>query len=121
MKSQPNRSITALVACVGLLIGGCSANKVDWGSRVGSYNFDQAVMELGPPDKQATLSDGMRVADWMTRRGGVRRTAVGPYRYYGPYNGSAYPVYVDHQIPDYFLRLVFDEEGTLLEWKKLAR
>lgn len=111
-----------LLASLGLLINGCSTNKVDWAARVGAYTFDQAVIELGPPDKQATLSDGTRVADWMTRRGGVRRVTVGPYYTAGPHGyGSAYPTYVDHRIPDFFLRLVFSAEGNLEEWKKLTR
>jgi hypothetical protein len=107
---------------LGVVAVGCSATKVDWASRVGQYTFDQAVVELGPPDKQATLSDGTRVADWLTRRGGTRRVAVGPYftpgySCYDPY----YPNYVTHNVPDYLLRLTFDSDGQLLEWKKLAR
>lgn len=102
--------------------GGCSTNKVDWASRIGQYTFDQAIIELGPPDKQATLSDGTRVADWMTRRGGTRQVAIGPYYTHGDSGyGPYYPTYVTHQIPDFFLRLVFDPAGNLLEWKKLAR
>jgi hypothetical protein len=111
-----------LAVCAGVLAGGCSTGKVNWGCRVGSYTFDQAVLELGPPDKQATLTDGTRVADWMTRSGGVRRVAVGGPYGYGPYGYSAlHPAYVEHQVPDTFLRLIFDPEGNLREWKKLAR
>jgi hypothetical protein len=113
---------TGLAICLGLLLTGCSTTKVDWASRVGDYTFDQAVIELGPPDKQATLSDGTRFADWMTRRGGVRRMPVGPH--YTPglsCYGPGYPTYVTYQTPDYFLRLVFASDGNLQEWKKLAR
>jgi hypothetical protein len=78
-------------------------------------------MELGPPDKQATLTDGIRVADWMTRRGGYRRVAIGPYIGYNGYGYGGYPVVTDQYVPDSFLRLVFDADGNLTEWKKLAR
>jgi hypothetical protein len=79
-------------------------------------------MELGPPDKQASLTDGTRFADWMTRRGGVRQMPVGPYYTHGlSCYGPVYPSTFVYQTPDYFLRLVFDPEGTLRGWKKLAR
>jgi hypothetical protein len=104
---------------------GCVSNKIDWNSRIGVYNFDQAVVELGPPDKSATLSDGTVVAEWMTRRG----SAGGYYDgYYGaprpyPYWRGYYPPgsYYDAPSAAYFLRLVFDAEGRLIDWRKFAR
>ncbi len=117
----PSRGI-ALLACCLLLAGGCSTTRVDWKARVGSYTFDQAVTELGPPDKQATLTDGTRVADWILRHGGIRRVDVGFSYGYGPYcYGPGYPAYVDHYIPDSILRLSFDPEGHLKDWKRLTR
>lgn len=53
-------------------LSGCasrSASKVDWAARVGSYTFDDAVRELGPPDRDATLSDGTRVVQWAPEAG----------------------------------------------------
>ena len=53
------------------LITGCQTTKpIDWNSRVGTYTFDRAVTEFGPPDKQTTLSDGKLVAQWITHRNG---------------------------------------------------
>ena len=104
-----------------LLLGGCATRKVDWASRVGSYTFDQAIAEFGPPDKQAKLTDGTLVADWLTRRGYHQFYAAGGYY------GSAYrhwqysPAYVDTYSPDYFLRLTFGADGRLKAWKKVAR
>lgn len=46
---------------------------MDWAGRAGNYTFEQAVAELGPPDWQTKLTDGSRVADWLTRR---RRNAI---------------------------------------------
>ncbi len=56
-----------------LLFAGCAtAGKTDWPGRLGNYTYDNAVKELGPPDKTETLSDGGRVADWFfMRRGGM--------------------------------------------------
>ncbi len=56
------------LALVALLGTGCASTpKVDWASRIGNYTYDQAVLELGPPDKAAELSDGSVVADWISR------------------------------------------------------
>ena len=43
---------------------------MNWNSRVGNFTYDQAVIELGPPDKQAKLSDNTVVAEWIKRRSG---------------------------------------------------
>ena len=64
--------------CVAVLvIAGCATGRVDWSARVGSFTFDQAVVELGPPDKQAKLSDGRTVADWVSRYSGGPSVSVG--------------------------------------------
>jgi len=61
-----NRWIGAVVLVV--LLAGCATSKIDWAGRVGNYTYDQAITELGPPDREAKLSDGTIVADWITRR-----------------------------------------------------
>ena len=46
-------------------VAGCVAtSRIDWTARLGSYTYDQAVAEFGPPDKVAKLSDGAIVAEW---------------------------------------------------------
>jgi len=102
-------------------LAGCATPKIDWASRVGRYTFDQAVVELGPPDKQAKLSDGSLVADWLTRRGrnAIYGTAGGLYG--APGLPSYAPIYVGPGTPDYFLRLNFDTLGRLTDWKKYAQ
>ncbi|MCF7707962.1 MAG: hypothetical protein K9N52_03570 [Verrucomicrobia bacterium] len=98
-----------------LLFAGCATTpKVDWDARVGSYTFDEAVMELGPPDKSAKLETGVRVCEWLTRRGYARSSFFGPT---GPWSYHVYePI-----SPDHFLRLVFDEEGVLTDWRRYAK
>jgi hypothetical protein len=107
------------------LVSACATTKIDWNSRVGVYTYDQAVVDLGPPDKSAQLSDGSIVADWLTRRGRSGET-MGMYygpayypRYYGYY--SVAPYYHDPPSPDYFLRLTFGPDGKLQAWKKFVR
>ena len=112
-----------LLAALALVLAGCATPKIDWNARVGNYTHDQAVVELGPPDKEARLTDGTVVAEWLTRRGYRYSHPIGGY--YGPYSpwyyGPLYPSYVDSYSPDYFLRLTFGPEGRLREWKKFAR
>ena len=52
-----------------VLLTGCATPRIDWQARVGHYTYDQAILELGPPEKSATLTDGSVVADWLTQRG----------------------------------------------------
>ena len=115
-----------VMVALAMLWIGCVRTKVDWNSRIGLYDFDQAVVELGPPDKSATLSDGTVVAEWMTRRGsagGYSDMYYGgprPYPYWRGYSPPAY-YYDDAPSASFFLRLVFDPEGRLTDWRKLAR
>ena len=104
-----------------LLAAGCATPKIDWASRVGIYTFDQAVVDFGPPDKQARLQDGTLVAEWLTRRGYTHvypNSGFYPWGWYGP----VYPAYIDtYTTPDYFLRLTFGPDGRLKAWKRFAR
>jgi len=113
-----------------ILLPACTTTKTDWNARVGVYTYDQAVVELGPPDKSAKLSDGSTVAEWMTRRGSPRSSgwvygsgyygAYSPYRPYRyAYGGPAF--YSETGTPDSFLRLTFGADGRLQDWKKGSR
>ena len=103
-----------------LLLAGCATQKIDWAGRVGHLTFDEAVIELGPPDKQAKLGDGSVVADWMTQHG--RSYAHMNSGYAGPgWHRPVYQDYVETSGPDYFLRLSFGPDGQLKSWKKFAR
>lgn len=104
-----------------LVLPGCATPKIDWGARVGTYTYDQAVLELGPPDKRARLEDGTVVAEWLTRRGYARTYAVFGYGGAPWYYGPAYTTYADTYSPDYYLRLIFAPDGKLKSWKKFAR
>jgi len=112
-----------LVAALVVFLTGCATQRIDWASRMGKYTLDQAIVEFGPPDKQARLQDGTVVAEWLTRRGYRYSYPVGGY--YGPwapwYYGPYYPSYVDSYSPDYFLRLIFGPDGKLKEWKKFMK
>ncbi|HXT39774.1 MAG TPA: hypothetical protein VN887_07110 [Candidatus Angelobacter sp.] len=86
------RNIFSKLAGPGLccVLIGYAGMWIEWISRIGVCNSDQAVIGLGPPDKSAKLTDGTVVAERMMRRGcsgGLVRTSYGcdsPYCYYKP-------------------------------------
>ena len=111
-------SLTALLALAAAFIVGCQTTKpVDWNSRIGHCTFDQAVTELGPPDKQARLSDGKTVAEWITHRNGGSGFTVGTGLY-----GGGVGVGMSHSVgqgySDRVLNLTFDANNQLASWSK---
>jgi len=97
-----------------ILLAGCATGRINWEGRVGHYTFDEAVREMGPPDKSAVLSDGTRVAEWLTVKG--RR--MNSLTYIG---GGSIPFIPQADWPDYYARLTFDTEGRLTAYKEIAK
>ena len=107
------------VVCAALLIG-CATEKVDWAPRVGHYTYDQAVLEFGPPDKYARLTDGTIVAEWLTVRGAAysQATTLGSGGGYPYWYGPPGPTFIDtYQSPNRYIRLTFGPDGLLQAWK----
>ena len=108
----------AMILRIGLLamvlaftIGCATPSKVDWQSRVGSYSYDAAVRELGVPDRETTLGDGSRVAEWLTSRGSYYGTA-------NYFNGAHFQQFDMDKFPDRFVRLTFNAKGILTQAQK---
>ena len=115
-------SLLAILALATTLITGCkSTPTIDWNSRVGTYTYDQAVTDLGPPDKQAKLTDGKNVCEWITHRHGGTGLSVGTGFYSGG-GGSGTGVGVSQSVgsgyPDKILKLTFGTDNKLVEWSK---
>jgi hypothetical protein len=109
----------ALLAMV--LFAGCATMpKINWQARIGNYTYDQAVVEFGPPDKSAKLTDGTTVAEWLLQRGEVIETP-GPYFYSPGYFGPPGPAYSRTYFPARFLRLTFGANGKLLAEKEFSK
>ena len=110
-----------LLGVVVVMLGGCATSRrIDWASRLGEYTRDEAILDLGPPDKTATLSDGRTIDEWLEREGATAllQFGTGSYLYGGPMmqQGLAY-----RAGPDWFLRLYFDESDRLVDWKQVSR
>jgi hypothetical protein len=110
-----------LLALAALVLAGCvTTSKIDWQARVGNYTYDQTVLELGPPDKYAKLSDGTVVAEWLTQHA---QTIGAPEPYFlppGGYFGPLTPMYSETCFPAEYLRLTFSPNGKLKSWKNVA-
>ena len=109
------------------LLAGCATGpKIDWNSRIGDYSYDQAVTDLGPPDKFAKLTDGSIVAEWLIYRSYPSSSVYfgGGYGFCHPYFYPWYgPTVYYHGGYSYetFLRLNFGPDGKLKAWKKFDR
>jgi len=118
-------------AAVIIFLAGCASNRptVNWDARVGNYTYDDAVRELGQPDKTVQLSDTSKVAEWQIRSEGERVISSGPtgpgmgdpggQLYAEPFWGKSEVVQVYPSSPDAgkWLRLTFNADGHLLAWK----
>ena len=109
--------LAILFLAVAFIVGCKTTPPIDWNSRVGNYTFDQAVSEFGPPDRQAKLSDGKTVAEWITQRGGGTSVGFGT----GFYNrgvGVGVGESVGSGYPDHVLKLTFGTDNKLVFWQK---
>jgi hypothetical protein len=113
---------TGFLAC---FLAACATTpKIDWDSLIGNYTYDQAVLELGPPDRMAPLTDGTKVAEWTTSRGYSHGfvTSIGPHFYHPYFYGPpAFSYYSEPPSPDRVLRLTFTPDGRLAAWQRVYR
>jgi hypothetical protein len=115
-----NFAVKNLWLAAALFIAGCATYQATWDTRVGVFTYDQAVLELGPPDKQTKLTDHETVAEWISRysTGG---SGVGMGMSTGIYGGGVGGGYVIQPVPTYresTLQLVFDTNNVLTSWSR---
>ena len=108
----------AILLLAVMLFAGCrTAPPIDWNGRVGNYTYDDAVIDLGPPDKQARLSDGKTIAEWIRHREGGARFSVGT-GFYSNGGGLGVGQTVGTRYPDKVLELTFSTNNVLTAWSK---
>lgn len=112
-----------LVACVGP--AGCvTSQKQRWTQRVGHYTYDDAVKELGPPERKETTSDGTLVAEWVLRRVqtyGVPSAGWGMGWGWRGRWGMGWGGTDIHSTPEVSLQLHFGPDKRLQTWKEVLR
>jgi len=122
MKHSTQRTLVFVLlvafASVALGLAGCATTKkVDWNSRVGNFTYDQAVTEMGPPDKQAMTSEGKTVAEWVSPSSGGSSISLGT-GFYGGHGGVAVGQTVGTGYQKQVTRLTFGVDGKLISWSK---
>lgn len=114
-------TVALLAMFVWVLISGCTTRPtVDWSSRVGNYTYDQAVLELGPPDRMTEISGGKKVADWVVGHSRSPRFSIGVGTY-GRGGGVGGGTGTGGDSIEQILRLTFAANGTLESWVKTSR
>lgn len=116
-----------LFIVLALLVGGCASGTkavikdIDWGSRIGSYTYEEALAELGEPDVIGQSSEG-RIAEWVLERSpnvtfGFGFGGIG----YGRHTSTGVGVGTTVSPPPSgeYLHLRFDNEGKLAEWRRV--
>lgn len=123
---KPWFSFVTLAASL-LLAAGCASSRVDWDDQVGRLTFDQAVRQLGPPDRSASLTDGGQIAEWLTRRGQPGTPAFtarsGGSARYDRGRGAPTTTWVPATAPtpNRYLRLTFGADSRLAAWENVSR
>ena len=106
-----------LAVFMAALLTGCATHRINWDGRIGNYSYDQAIVDMGPPDKMARLSDGKTVAEWITRYSSPGTVMVGGgggfYRHGGIGWVETSPTYFESQ-----LRLTFTTNNVLAAWSR---
>ena len=114
-------TLLAAISTLLLVAPSCTTKpKVDWNSRVGSFTYDQAVVELGPPDRMTEISEGRKVADWVTGRTSSPRLSFGVGSYGGK-GGVGVGTGTGGDPSEKILRLTFDKDGKLVQWENTRR
>ncbi len=115
-----------LFIVLAVLAGSCASgpkaniSNIDWGSRIGTYTYDQALAELGEPNVIGESSEG-KTAEWVL--GQSPSTAVSFGFGTGSFGhstatGVGVGTTVAQPPSGEYLRLRFDKAGKLVEWSR---
>ena len=111
-----NRLLSVVCLLAGLAISGCATRQnAAWDARVGVATYDDIVRDMGPPERETSLSDRSRVGDWLQKRGGNWMST------YQTYPGGFTTFGQSIEFPDRLIRFTFDSEGVLRSWKAVYR
>jgi hypothetical protein len=105
-----------LALTVAFLISCKTPPPIDWDSRVGHYTYAQALTDLGPPARQARLSDGKAVYKWFVQPPVAPHFNSGMSNYGN--NGFGAGQTPGGGYNNQTLQLTFDTNGTLIAWSR---
>ena len=116
-----------LLTVLALLAWSCASGtkatvqNIDWGSRIGTYTYDEALAELGEPDVIGQSEEGM-FAEWVLWRSLPVSIGFGfGSGGYGHHTSTGVGVGTSVSPPPAgeYLHLRFDKDGKLAEWTKV--
>jgi hypothetical protein len=116
----------ALLIVTVFLAGSCASgtkgtvNDIDWGGRIGTYTYEEALAELGEPSMIGESNEG-KIAEWVLRQSPAFSFGFGfGGGSYGHHSGTGGGVGATVSPPPSgeYLRLRFDQDGKLVEWTK---
>jgi hypothetical protein len=109
------------------LAGSCASGpktdirKIDWGSRIGTYTYEEALAELGEPNVISESIEG-KIAEWVLRRSpgvsfgfGIGSGSYGHHTSTGVGVGTS----VSPPPSGEYLHLRFDRDGKLAECSRV--
>jgi hypothetical protein len=116
-------SLIVLVFLTGSCASGPKTNikEIDWGGRIGTYTYEEALAELGEPDVIGETSEGM-IAEWVVRRSPMVSFGFGfGSGGYGLHTGAGVGVGTSVSPPPSgeYLHMRFDKNGKLAEWTRV--
>jgi len=110
-------SLPVMLALIVAFLAGCATTPpVDWNTRIGNYTYYQVVAKLGPPDRQARLSDGKIVCKWFIQPPVGPRFNSGMSSYGNTSFGAGQTIASGYN--NQMLQLTFDTNNTLTAWSK---
>jgi hypothetical protein len=120
------KSAWLLIIVIILLAGACaSGSKInvsdaEWKDRIGTYTYEQALTEFGPPNVVGESGEG-KTAEWVIRQSLATSFSFGLGRgSYGVNTATGVGVGTTVSPPPSgeYLHLRFDKSGKLAEWTK---
>jgi hypothetical protein len=116
-------SLIVLVFLAGSCASGTkvTGKDIDWGSRIGTYTYEEALAELGEPDVIGQSSEG-KIAEWVLQRSPNFSFGLGfGGGSFGRHTSTGIGVGTSVSPPPSgeYLHLRFDKDGTLAEWTRV--
>ncbi len=109
---------TVMAVLLALFLAGCAGKSAkNWESQVGTLTYDQALLELGPPNHVADLDGGGKVAQWLMQSSRVYSSPAVVYGPWAPW-GAATAVGSVYSTPNVFLLLTFGPDSKLVSARR---
>jgi len=105
-----------------LVLAGCiAAGNKQWSARVGHYTLDQAVSELGQPERSVLLMGGAVMVEWFAESPGNVKPGGPNQEWPVHFHNGAASASAPTGCPTCHLRLTFAPDEILASWQMYSR